>query len=807
MLAFASVFIAAGLLPATSRTDAGRISAGQPSTAALSRYSGLPLIFEQNVGQIRGPARFFARRPGYTVLLSPGELGVQTDGKWESRTSRPNSDPRGQDSQPVDRLVRIRLEGPDSARAPTGTRRLPARINYFVGSDPRGWLTDVPAYSEVTYAGVYRGVDLIVRGQSGSIEFDFAVSPNANPKTIRLAVDGADSVAIDGRGDLDVASANSIVKLKKPFVYQLAGGQKKAVAAAYVLSKHQLRRGARSWGVGLKLAAYDRSRTLIVDPELVYSTYFGTDTFQAGTVGKSIASGPGGTIYIAGATGIGLPITQNAFQTSVEAPNGVVFMSIINPVLSGSDQLLYSTYLGGTGIPWTKGRRLGEFLGGMAVNSKGVAYLTGLAYSKDFPVTAGAFQTKNLVGPKATGPPVYAKPRTSFVTVLDPSKQRDAQLVYSTYLGGSGGDEQGLGVAIDSKGFACITGSTGSKDFPVTSNALQKQNESFPGGIDSAFVSVLNPAAKGRASLVYSTYLGGHALASPGQSFYNLGDAIAAGPGDLIYVTGATGSLDFPVTISAVQRRAVIIPSDPISLDNAFFTVIDRKRTLPSAQLIYSTFLGGPNDAYGNAITVDPQGDAYIVGGLYGSGVNKNPELGYPTTPNAYIPKYNAGGGASVPMLTVINPHASGRASLLYSTYLFGGAATGVALDSNGLVYVGGYSGAAGWLGVYNAPTSEPGENFWYRTLISHPGPTDVAGVALDTNGELLATGVAGGNFATTSNAFQPTHPAGGNSAFITVFQPSLGTGLPPPGAGAPSAPAATSSSTATAKSRPARAP
>ncbi len=172
---------------------------------------------------------------------------------------------------------------------------------------------------------------------------------------------------------------------------------------------------------------------------------------------------------------------------------------IIDPVLS------YSTYLGGIGT---------DSGVGIAVDTAGNAYVTGQTDSTDFP-TASPVQ------------PALGGERDAFVTKLNAAGNA---LVYSTYLGGSG-EDSGLGIAVDASGNAYVMGQTGSTDFP-TASPIQAAHG---GGLTDAIVTKLNAAG---SALVYSTYLGGSAN--------DLGGGIAVDASGNAYVTGFTGSTDFP---------------------------------------------------------------------------------------------------------------------------------------------------------------------------------------------------------------------------------------------------------------------
>jgi hypothetical protein len=289
---------------------------------------------------------------------------------------------------------------------------------------------------------------------------------------------------------------------------------------------------------------------------LVYSTYLGGSSSDEG---YGIAVDSSGNAYITGFTAsTDFPTTPGAFQTACGG-NGDAFVSKISP---NGTAFVYSTCLGGSSED-----------GGndIAIDSAGNAYVTGYTASADFP-TAHAIQ------------PTYSGDEMAFVTKLNPT---GAALVYSTYLGGSGGDT-GYGIATDASGNAYIAGWTSSTDFPTTPGAFQT---ACGGGCKAhdAFVTKINDAG---SAFVYSTYLGGS------------GDDIASriavdGAGDA-YVTGSTTSSDFPLA-NAIQTTNRVIPAPFVTKFNA-----------DGNGLVYSTYLGGGAD--GRGIAADAAGSAYVVG-------------------------------------------------------------------------------------------------------------------------------------------------------------------------------------------------
>lgn len=324
--------------------------------------------------------------------------------------------------------------------------------------------------------------------------------------------------------------------------------------------------------------------------QLVYSTYFGASgTDEA----NDVAVDGSGNINFTGRTlSSDLPTTPGAFQTSFA---GVVdtFVTRLNPSASGSAQLLYSTYLGGS---------QGEVPKGIAVDSTGRISIAGDVVSTNYPVTPTAYQSGHHGGTF-----------DSFVTKLNPSTTGAAQMLYSTYLGGSS-VEFTDDVATDSGGNIYVTGQGFSDNFPFRS-AFQNMRI---GGSD-AFLARFNPEASGAASLVYSTYLGGNA----GEFLVHMA---VSGTGD-VYLIGTTSSSDFP--------RRDEFQSMFGGEDDAFIAKVNTSLT-GSDSLIYSSYLGGSASDAGRGIAIDATGNAYVTGSTRSSN--------FPVTVGAFQTTF--GGGA-----------------------------------------------------------------------------------------------------------------------------------------------------------------
>jgi hypothetical protein len=247
-----------------------------------------------------------------------------------------------------------------------------------------------------------------------------------------------------------------------------------------------------------------------VDPFIgafTYSSYLGGELTEEG---RAIAVAPSGVVYFAGDTvSTVFPLAGNSYQPTPFG-GGDIFLAEMDLTKSGVDSLVYSTYLGGSGLDTVRK---------MILDSSGKPLLTGYTLSPDLPVTQDALQS-TLKGIANV-----------FVTRLDLAGAGNNIITYSTYFGGSGGDVA-YDMATDSTGAVYLTGYTNSMDFPVTSDALQSK---YGGGFE-VFVSKLNLGGPGPGSVVYSTYTG--------QTSINAGYGIAVSPTGSLAVGGQSGSQD-----------------------------------------------------------------------------------------------------------------------------------------------------------------------------------------------------------------------------------------------------------------------
>ena len=382
--------------------------------------------------------------------------------------------------------------------------------------------------------------------------------------------------------------------------------------------------------------------------------------------------------------------------------------------------LLYSTYLGGADE---------DFGYGIAVDRSGNAYVTGFTNSSNFPISSPyhpAFQGGTY---------------DVFVTKFSAGGN---SLIYSTYLGGGSWDEA-YNIAVDSNGSAYITGVTQSSNFP-TQNPFQAYQGSW-----DAFVTKLSSAGN---SLIYSTYLGAGGV--------DYGEDIAVDAGGTAYVTGHTNSPNFP-TQNPFQSYQGVSDYD------AFVT----KLSSSGNSLIYSTYLGGRNDDYGQGIAVDGDGNAHLAGYTYSSN--------FPIL-NPYQATYRGMGDAFVSKL-----NSSGSA-LIYSTYLGGGdwdEGFGIAINGAGNAFVTGLTYSTDFptqnpmqatlrgtnSDAFVSKLSGTGNSMIFSTYLGGSSDDNGLNIAVDAGGNALVTGITASSDFPIYNSSQTYQ--GGWDAFVTKLSGS----------------------------------
>lgn len=634
-------------------SDVAPVTLADQATSSSAQVQ-LPVSFEPNVGQDPPWVEMSARSPGQTLLLGKGEAVFASDALSSLRMAFIGSSPEATVS---------------------GDGLQTGHSNYFNGSDPARWRTQVPNYSRVIYRDLYSGIDLVFyENQDREIEYDFIVGAGEDPSRIAVGFGGVSGVTVDQAGDLLLGTSSGTHVHRHPVAYQDINGRRVDVSADWKVESGNRARFA--------LGHYETSYPLVIDPVAVsYSSYLGG---TGGDYSRDVAVDASGNAYVVGRTASTDFPTVSPYQA--DSGGDDVFVTKIDP--AGTSKL-YSTYVGGSSHDTGTA---------IEVDLAGSAFVVGTTESSDFPVVAptqassgGGLDTflleLNSTGSAvsfstylggtlgdwgydieldATGtaavagntnssdfPTVSALQGTrngtndAFIAKINPAS---STVVYSTYLGGSGFDAGGS-VALDAAGNAYLAGRAGSTDFP-TASPFQPAN----GGSSDAFITKINPAG---SAMVYSSYLGGSLLdEAHGVAVDSAGNA---------YVTGNTWSSNFP-TVSPFSA------SHSGGSTDAFIAKINST----GSAVAYSSYLGGPGDDTAEGIAVDSAGKAHLTG--FTTSTN---------FPTAYAFQQTYGGSQDA-FYTEVNAAGSAIAN---SSFL-GGAnmdmGNRIAIDQDGNVFISG---------------------------------------------------------------------------------------------------------------------
>ncbi len=544
----------------------------------------------------------------------------------------------------------------------------PARVLRHVGASDA---SSLPTFARMVWEDVHPGVDLIADSTRSGVAYRYVLSPGANVSDLVMRWSGAIALrALDDGRALDLETPIGVLQVRGLQAFALHGDRRVPLVARYVV---------RGNDALLEVDGWSGRVPLVIDPTLTWASYMGGIPVDAGA---RVAVDGGGNVFVVGSTESADFPSVGGFDTTYNNTKDA-FVSKV----SGAGALLWSTYLGGSGIDEARG---------VAVDASGNVIVVGATGSSNFPAVSGfdtswgglgdAFVTKlagdgtllwssflgGALSDKAAGVAVDASgnvlvvgttssvdfptaggfdtvvngPREAFVTKFSGA----GALVWSTYLGG-GSTDDATGIAVDGSGSAFVVGNTGSSDFPVPSGfdtSLSGSQDAFAAKISSA------------GALLWSSYLGGNS----GSDWAN-DVAVDALTGD-VFVTGATASTDFP-------SAGGFDTTGGGSQSDGFVT-----KLTSAGALAWSSYLGGSSTDRANGIAVDAAGDVYVTGAT--NSTDFPTRGGFDTTAvngDAFVTKIRKAG------------------TLAWSSYLGGSSGDegrGIAVDANGNVFVTGFT-------------------------------------------------------------------------------------------------------------------
>ena len=489
-----------------------------PSTPVVSdaapTLGKLPLSFVPNKGQTNAAARYYARGTNFSFYFTQDRVVLDFAGKRNGV------------------VLDLRFLGASANARIVAERPRGARVNYI--GRHRSY-TGLPTYGQIRYRDLWPGIDMVFWEGGGTLEYEFLVTPGADPSAIRLAYAGADSVSIDRAGALAVGTPLGSLTDAAP--RSRAGGV--SVSSRYVVVGDSF---------GFRLGSYDTGRALRIDPGLAYSTFLG------GTSGDSITDGVVDSTGNAYVTGFGSSSDYPVTAVCTTPLRTVAAMSTSRSWRRTARSPIRDTWSAGDGID-LGGLDVGL---GIAIDAQGDAYVMEYGVVLDFPTTPGAYRATFT-----EGQPV------NFVAKLNPT---GGSLLYSTFVGP--GDTTTGSIGVDASGNAYISGGTFASDYPTTPGAY---DTTFNGGRD-VYLTKLNAIG---SALAYSTYIGGGTTSDVAR-------AITVDAGGSAYLLGDTGTIvggsggPYPTTPGAYDTT--------LSGQDVFVTKVNQS----GSGLVYSTFLETP---------------------------------------------------------------------------------------------------------------------------------------------------------------------------------------------------------------------
>ena len=416
-----------------------------------------------------------------------------------------------------------------------GHERLDTYDNYYLGNDPKHWASEVRHYLKVSYTDLYNGIGLNVYSAENALKYDFVVAPKADPSQIVMRYDGIEKLILQNGNIAVRTSVADIIELK-PYAYQIVDGRKVEIKAEYVLKGNTVR---------IQLGDYDKTRELVIDPFLIFSTYTGSKPDNWGT---TAAYDSYKNTYSAGLVfGAQYPVSLGSYCGSYSGNSDIGIFKFD----SLGTQRLYATYLGGSQA---------DMPHSMFVNAFDELVIYGTTGSSNFPTSVTAYD-RTFNG----GTYIYYEgseipfPNGSDIFVCR-FNSTGTQLQASTFIGGSGNDGLNFRHEYNSSGTLMLGNdslyynygdgargelitddlnniyvgtTTMSTDFPTTANCFQDSS----GGRQDAIVFKLD---YNLSHLMWSSYLGG----SGDDAVYS----IDVDTNYNLLVCGGTNSHDFPVT-------------------------------------------------------------------------------------------------------------------------------------------------------------------------------------------------------------------------------------------------------------------
>ncbi|MFN8416915.1 MAG: PKD domain-containing protein [Cytophagaceae bacterium] len=578
-------------------------------------------LFKENKGQWPGQVKFKAE-------ITNGDIYIQNNGVlYNLYQPEAHGHPHkkgnveGESEIPKGKghAYQVTFKGSSWNKQSTTTAPSSYYHNYLKGPKSQ-WANHVYSFQAVTLNNMYPGVDVKYYTQDTKLKYDFIVQPHASIKNLALQYEGADSIYLKN-GHLFIVTTLGEIQESAPYAYQLINGELKRVDCNYLIKDSLVQFDFPK--------GYNHSYELIIDPELIFSTYSGSTGDNWGNTATYDDAGNG---YAAGTLfEVGYPVTLGAYQIVYrgywdfkEDPDypgsGTGYFAMDPDIaimkLSPTGSLIYATLLGGSNT---------EVPSSIIVNHKNELVILGVTGSSSdgglypFPTTAGAVQTTFSGGSRSFPLGYYETVAFDigsdlFVTVLDPT---GSTLIGSTYLGGTSndgiyeeydpicknyGDAFRAEVVVDSIDQIYIATKTFSNDIAKASGS------SYRGGKSDVYLAKLSADV---SSVLWDNYLGGSGM--------DAGYSIQLNSKGEVYVAGGTNSTNFPVSVGAHKSRINFGDVDGFIAHYS-----------PTGTLLHATYIGSVSYDQTFFVQLDKTDIVYTIGQTRGSIPMSNGVWGIP---------------------------------------------------------------------------------------------------------------------------------------------------------------------------------
>lgn len=549
--------------------------------------------FVQNNGQWDLPI-------SYMQKLAFGHIGIQKQGFsylfFDGKTEHSHGEKHEESDNQIPtkgHYLKVSFLGANPNVLVAGKEKTEEYSNFYLGNDPTKWQANVPIFTQVRHTNLYgNDINMTTEVVDEHFKYTFEIAPNGDANQIQILYEGADEIFVDAEGNLNIRNSINHLKELKPFVYQYdTEGKQQIVACDFVLKNNIV-----SFDFPKN---YDHSRTLFLDPTVIFSTFTGSTQdnwgFTATYDNQGNAYG-GGMLYngfnppFPYATGsTGYPTTPGAFQLSF---NGGAWDATIIKYNPTGSTALFSTYLGG---------QYADQVHSLVVDANDNLFAFGRTSSQNFPVSAGCYDNSRAGG------------MDMFITKFSPT----GALLASTFVGGNGddavngdtiegiagtpsfleynyGDDARGEIITDDLGNVYVAACTKSNDFPMV-NAFQN---SYGGGVTDGIVFKMN---NNLSTMIWSSYIGG-----------NQADAAYAMQVDnqyQVYVTGGTISQNFPTVSGGLSSSYLGGTAD------GFIAKINSA----GGSLLASTYIGTAVYDQSFFIQLDNSYNVYVYGQTMGT--------------------------------------------------------------------------------------------------------------------------------------------------------------------------------------------